>query len=51
VKTRDSQTLSFKYFAAVVGELVLKPGGQDERSEPGSIETCVAGDADERRTP
>jgi hypothetical protein len=37
VKTRNWQTPSFQYFAGVVGELVLKPGGQDERSGPGNL--------------
>jgi hypothetical protein len=44
VKPRNSRTPSFKYFAGVVGALVLKPGGQDERSALGSIETCSAAD-------
>jgi len=41
---------SFKYFAGVVGELVLIPGVQDKRSELGNIETCSAAGPCGRRT-
>ena len=47
---RSSQTPYFKYFAGVGGELVLIPGVQEERSEPGSIETSNAAGPCERRT-
>jgi len=50
VKPRNSRTPSFEYFAGVVGALVLKPGGQDERSALGSIETCSAADPYRRKT-